>query len=119
VVLLAPDYVTKDDCEHFREEICGKIEVECDGVKSSFKTIINDHDVSAKQICLDIKYIERTLRATSDIVQKTAILQQASEARQTANEERLWKLIFRLVATGTTILMVLLGARFAGINLGL
>ena len=117
--LLTPDYITKEDCEHFREEICGKIEVECDGVKSSFKTIIEDHDISAKQICLDIKYIERTLRATSDIVNKTAILQQESEKRQTMNEERLWKLIFRLVAVGTTVLMLLLGARVAGIDLGI
>lgn len=117
--LLAPDYVSKEDCEHFREGICGKIEVECDGVKSSFKTIIADHDVSAKQICLDIKYIERTLRATSDIVQKTAVLQEKSEQRQSENEERLWRLIFRLVAVGTSVLMLVLGARFAGIDLGI
>jgi len=116
---LAPDYVSKEDCEHFREEICGKIEIECDGVKGAFKTLIADHDISAKQICLDIKYIERTLRATSDIVNKTAILQQESEKRQTKNEERVWKLIFRLVAVGTSILMILLGARIAGIDLGL
>lgn len=118
MLLLTPEYVSKEDCEHYREDICGKIEVECDGVKSSFKTMMADHDISAKQICLDIKYIERTLRATSDIVQKTAVLQEKSEQRQSENEERLWRLIFRLVAVGTSVLMLLIGAKFAGIEFG-